>query len=342
MRSGRKRVLLLPPSGLHPDARALLAREVDLVDGSTLDAHGLEAALGEAHGLIGRVSADHLARASALEVIGIPGSGWDHVDVAGATERGVLVVNAAGAQHSAVAEHAVGLMLSLAKRIAASDRIFHAEGRFVGREHFTGDGWPGWPHEIGGKTIGIVGFGFVGRDLARKCRLAFDMRVLAHDPFFDPDEMARLGVEPVRAIQDMLPQCDFVSLHVPLTDATRHLIGEAELRVMRPTAYLLNLARGGVVDEDALLRALRDGWIAGAGLDVFADEPGPDGHPLYTLDNVVCTAHIGGWVEEAVPRLATVMAREMLTALRGERPWRLVNPAAWERRRSSARPTGTT
>jgi D-3-phosphoglycerate dehydrogenase len=101
---------------------------------------------------------------------------------------------------------------------------------------------------------------------------------------------------------------------------------------MRPTAALVNHARGGVVDEDSLLRALTEGWIAGAGLDVFAEEPGPDGHPLYGLDNVVCTAHLGGWVEEAVPRLAVIMAGEMLMALRGERPGRLVNPAAWDRR----------
>jgi len=328
--TARKTVLVLPPSRLHPDARVLLETEVDVVDGAGLDDARLAAALSSARGLVGGIQRAHLDAAPLLEVIGIPGSGSDHVDVAGATERGVLVVNASGGQTAAVAEHAVGLMLSLAKRIAASDRIFHTEGRFLGREHFTGDDWPGWPHEIGGKTIGIVGFGFIGRDLARKCLLGFDMRVLVFDPFFDPDEATRLGVEPVRTLAELLPQCDVVSLHLPLSDATRNLIGEAELRAMRPTAYLVNLARGGVVDEDALLRALTEGWISGAGLDVFAEEPGPDGHPLYGLDNVVCTAHIGGWVEEAVPRLATLMAREMLTVLRGERPWRLVNPAALE------------
>ena len=241
---------------------------------------------------------------------------------------GVLVVNAAGAQHAAVAEHGIGLMLSLAKRIAYSDRIFHAEKRFVGREHFMGDGWPGWAHELSGSTVGIVGFGFIGRDLARKCRLGFDMTVLTYDPFFDPDEAQRMGARPIGSLAELLPQCDYVTLHVPLTESTRHLFGEDELRAMKPTAYLINLARGGIVDEDALIRALTEGWIAGAGLDVFAEEPGPDGHPLYGLDNVVCTAHIGGWVVEAVPRLSAVMAREMLTVLRGERPWRVVNPEA--------------
>lgn len=339
MSTPRKSVLVLPPSRLHPDARALLETEVDVVDGAGLDAARLDDALARAHGLVGGVGTDHLRRAACLEVIGIPGSGSDHVDVAGATAAGVLVVNAAGAQSAAVAEHAIGLALSLAKRIAVSDRIFHTEGRFVGREHFTGPGWPGWPHELRDKTIGIVGFGFVGRDLARKCRLAFDMHVLAYDPFFDPDEAARQGVEMLPSLDALLSRADIVSLHLPLTDATRHLIGERELAAMKPTAYLVNLARGGVVDEAALVRALEEGWIAGAGIDVFEQEPGPDGHPLYGLDNVVCTAHIGGWVEEAVPRLATVMAREMLTVLRGERPWRLVNPEAWGRRRAGrARP----
>lgn len=330
--TGRPSVLVLPPSRLHPDARAVLEPEVDVVDGADLDPTGLAGALASAAALVGGVQRAHLDVADRLVVIGVPGSGTDHIDVAAATERGVLVVNAAGGQATAVAEHAIGLMLALAKRIAVSDRIFHAEGRFVGREHYTGPGWPGWPHEIGGSTIGIVGFGAVGRDLARKCRLAFDMRVLAYDPYCAPADIVAADVEPAGSLAALLPACDWVSLHVPLTAETRGLVGEAELRAMRPTAALVNLARGGVVDEDALLRALTEGWIAGAGLDVFAAEPGPDGHPLYGLDNVVCTAHLGGWVEEAMPRLATIMAGELLAALRGGRPTRLVNPDALARR----------
>lgn len=329
MSARRPRVVVVPPSRLHPAALDVFADEVDVVDGTALDEEDLLAALATAHGIVGPVTAAVLGAAPHLEVVGVPGSGTDHIDVAGATERGVLVVNATGGQATAVAEHAVGLMLALAKRIAVSDRIFHTEGRFVGREHYTGRGWPGWPHEIGGSTIGIVGFGAVGRELARKCRAGFDMRVLTYDPYLDAGAARALGVEPVDALTALLPECDWVSLHVPLTDETRGLVSEQELRAMRPTASLIDLSRGGVVDEDALVRALRDGRIAGAGLDVFAEEPGPDGHPLYGMDNVVCTAHIGGWVEEAVPRLAAIMATEMLVALRGGRPSRLVNPTAW-------------
>jgi D-3-phosphoglycerate dehydrogenase len=323
--SQRKRVVVVPPYPLHPAAREILEQEFEIVEPASAGEE-LATALAGAHGLVGTVTADVLAASPRLEVVGIPGSGWDHIDVAGATARGIAVVNAAGAQHAAVAEHAIGLMLSLVKRIAVSDRIFHTQQRFVGREHYTGDGWPGWPEELSGKRIGIVGFGFIGRDVARKCRLGFDMDVLAYDPFADPDEIERQGVEPVAEVDRLLASSDFVSLHLPLTDATRHFIGERELRLMQPHSYLVNLSRGGTVDEAALVRALSEGWIRGAGIDVFAEEPAPDRHPLYSMENVVLTAHIGGWVIEAVPRLSAVMAREMRSVLRGERPWRLVNP----------------
>lgn len=321
--SDQKRVVAVPPYRLHPAALEILAPEFEIVEPAPAD---LAQALAGAHGLVGVADAEVLAASPVLEVIGIPGSGWDHIDIAGANARGIKVVNAAGAQHAAVAEHTVGLMLSLVKRIAVSDRIFHTQQRFVGREHFMGDGWPGWPEELSGKTVGVVGFGFIGRDVARKCRLGFDMKVLAFDPFADPDEVARQGVEPVADLDRLLTESDFVTLHLPLTDATRNFIGERELRRMQPHSYLVNLSRGGTVDEAALVRALTEGWIRGAGIDVFAEEPAADGHPIYGMENVVLTAHIGGWVIEAVPRLSAVMAREMRSVLRGERPWRIVNP----------------
>jgi len=251
--SDRKQVVVVPPYELHHAAREVLTPEFAIVEPSA-DPDQLAKALAGAHALVGLVSADVLAASPVLEVIGIPGSGWDQIDVAGATARGIPVVNAAGAQHAAVAEHAVGLMLSLVKRIAVSDRLFHAEKRFVGRDHFTGDAWPGWPEELGGKTIGIIGFGFIGRDLARKCRLGFDMTVLAYDPYVDPDEVARQGVAPVADLDRLLGTSDFVSLHLPLTQATRHIIGERELRLMQPHSYLINLSRAGTVAEEALVR----------------------------------------------------------------------------------------
>ncbi len=337
MSAVRKTVLVLAPSVVHPEAVRLLQTEVDVVLGRDLDPGAGAAALARCHGLIGGVTPGHIADARALEVIGIPGSGSEHIPVAAATAAGVAVVNAAGGQHSAVAEHAVGLMLSLAKRIALNDRLMNATGRFHGRDHFTGTGWPGFPQEIGGKVIGIVGFGFIGRDLARKCRLGFDMEVLAYDPYVDPDEAARQGVTLLADLDALLARSDFVSLHLPLTDDTRNLMGEQQFRRMKPGAYFVNLSRGGTVDEAALVRALDERWIAGAATDVFAEEPTPDDHPLFGRDDVVLTGHIGGWVVEAVPRLALIMAREVLTVLRGERPWRFVNPEVWPRLRERQR-----
>ncbi len=330
----RKRVLLPSPM-LHPVGEELLRKEVDLVDGQGLDAAAFDAALAEAHGLCAAspVTAELMDRAPRLEVIGFPGSGYESIDVAAASERGIAVVYAAGAQYSAVAEHALGLMLSLAKRIGYADRSMHAGKRFLDRGHFSGDGFPGFPEEIGGKTLGILGFGFIGRDLARKARLAFDMEVLAYDPYFDPVEARRQGVELIRRRRDLpalLGRCDFVVLCLPLTDESRHIVGEAELAAMPPHAYLINCSRGGTVDEAALVDALRAGRIAGAGVDVFDPEPAPDGHPLFDLDTVVLTPHIGGWVREALPRLASTVAREMLAALQGERPVRLANPGVWD------------
>jgi D-3-phosphoglycerate dehydrogenase len=288
----------------------------------------------------GLLGAEVFARAPRLEVVGFPGSGFESIDTAAATRAGIAVVYAAGSQYAAVAEHALGLMLSLAKRIGFADRYMHAARRFQPRELYTGDGWPGFPHEIDRKTVVILGFGFIGRDLARKCRAAFDMPVLAYDPYFDPVEAERQGVRLSRRrseLRDLIAQGDFVVLCLPLGAETRHIVGEEELRAMKPGAYLVNVSRGGTVDDAALVRALREGWIAGAGIDVFDPEPATDDHPFFSMENTVVTPHIGGWVREAMPRLVATTAREMLAALRGERPLRLANPEVWDAPQRRAR-----
>jgi phosphoglycerate dehydrogenase-like enzyme len=337
----RKRVLLSSPM-FDPAGEELLRKEVDLLDGSRLAPAERDAALAGAHGLYapGPVGAALIARAPRLEVIGFPGSGFEAIDTAAATRAGVAVVYAAGSQYAAVAEHALGLMLSLAKRIGFADRRMHAEKRFPPREAYSGEGWPGFPHEIDRKTVLILGFGFIGRDLARKCRVAFDMGVLAYDPYFDPMEAERQGVRLSRRrseLRQLIAQADFVVLCLPLGAETRHIVGEDELRAMKPGAYLINVSRGGTVDEAALIRALQQGRIAGAGIDVFDPEPASDGHPFFSMENVVVTPHIGGWVREALPRLVTNTAREMLAALRGERPLRLANPEVWDAPQRRAR-----
>jgi D-3-phosphoglycerate dehydrogenase len=330
--------VFVSPRILNPFAESVLASSaneldvaIEVVSGARLVEAERVRALEPAHAFFGIPTREELRTGPNLEVVAVPGSGTDGLDVADATARGIAVVNAAGAQQSAVAEHALGLMLSLAKRIAVSDRWFHAEQRFPGRSRHSGPVGTasGLPTELDGKTIGIVGYGHVGRELAAKCRLAFHMRVLAYDPYADPGAARQSGVELVAELATALGAADFVSLHVPLDASTRHLLGEAELRAMKPTAYLIDLSRGGVVDAQALLRALDEGWIAGAGLDVFDPEPLPDGHRLFALENIVLTPHVAGWTAEALPRLARVAVEEMLAVLRGVRPERLVNPEVW-------------
>jgi D-3-phosphoglycerate dehydrogenase / 2-oxoglutarate reductase len=332
--TGRRRVVLVHPMP-HPSGEAMLRDEAEVIEGWRLGPEARAAAVASAHALGGEGRTADITAGPKLEVIASYGSGTDNIDVRAATEAGIAVVNAAGSQYRAVAEHGVGLMLAFARRIAYADRVMHTKRRFIGRPAFAGEGWPGWPTQLEGKTLGIVGFGFIGRDLAAKCRLAFDMEVLVYSPRFDPVEGARQNVEVVDELDDLLRRSDYVSLCVPLTPETAGMIGPNQLAGMKAGSVLVNLSRGGTVDTEALLDALRRGHLAGAALDVFDPEPLPDGHPLYQLDNVVLTPHIGGWARETLPVLAQTAAREILRVWRGQRPWRLVNPEVWTKRRGS-------
>jgi len=210
------------------------------------------------------------------------GSGTDDLPVEEATRLGMLVVNTPAAIAEAVAEHAIALLFAILRQTSRLDRVVR-EGRW-------GGGGTRVPGLLGGGVLRLVGFGHIGRHVVRKLR-GFELRILVSDPAVSAEEMARYGAEPA-SLEEILPQADFLSLHCPLIPATRGLIGEAQLRQMKPTAYLVNTTRGGVVDEAALVRALREGWIAGAALDVLEQEPPPPDHPLFTLENVVITPHM--------------------------------------------------
>ena len=274
------------------------------------------------------ITGEIMDRAPMLEVIIVPGSGADLVDLDAATDRAIAVICGRGAAYVPVAEHVIGLMLAAAKKIAVTDRNAHLElassraGEALLRY--------GMPSVISEKTIGIVGFGFIGRALAQMCAQGFAMEVLAHDPYFDRIEARRQGVTLVSDLDEMLPRCDFVSLNCVLTPETRHLIDGRRLALMKPTAMLINAARGGVVDTGALLAALEDGTIAAAGLDCVDPEPLPAGHRIFSLDNVVLTPHIGGIAAEFHTRMAVQIATDAVAALRGERGGQLANPAVWD------------
>jgi D-3-phosphoglycerate dehydrogenase / 2-oxoglutarate reductase len=253
-----------------------------------------------------RVTADLLERAPNLRVIGRAGAGVDTIDVDAATRRGVVVVNAPGGNAVAAAEHSLALMFALARRVAAADASMkHGEWR---RSAYVGT-------ELTGKTLGLVGLGRVGSEVARRA-LGLDMRVLVFDPYV-PDEHARhLGLEPMD-LEPLLQASDFVSLHVPLTETTRNLINASRLACMRPSAFLINCARGGLVDEAALLSALDEGRLAGAGVDVFPREPVAPDDPLPRHPRVIATPHLGASTVEAQAQVAVQVAEEVLAVLQG-------------------------
>ncbi len=268
----------------------------------------LERALGGAHALIvrseTRVTADLLARAPHLRVIARAGIGVDTIDVHAATRRGIAVMNAPGANTVSAAEHALGLLLALVRHIPGA-----AEAMRRGdwdRKRFEGT-------ELRGKTIGIVGLGRIGGHVAQLAR-AFGMTVIGHDPYLPPGRAAELGVK-VLPLEELLRAADVVTMHVALTDETRHLINAARLKLMKPTVVLINTARGELVDEAALVEAVRAGRIAGAAIDVFAQEPLPKDSPLRMLDRVLLTPHLAASTAEAQERVAIEICGAVRDAL---------------------------
>ncbi len=228
------------------------------------------------------------------------GVGIDAIDIPAAIERGIPVVNIPLYAEETVAEGAFALMMALAKKLIPIDRRMQSRGW----------AWPEPPwlaSDIAGKTVGIIGAGRIGQSFARMAGAGFRAHVIGYDPHVAPDDMRRHGIEPVGDIGALLARSDVVSLHSVLNDQTRHIIGRAELRAMKPTAFLINTARGALVDEEALLEALSAGWIAGAGLDVFSGEPlSRRGHPmsaLYDMSNVVMSPHLTFYTAEAMDRL---------------------------------------
>jgi D-3-phosphoglycerate dehydrogenase len=269
-----------------------------------------------------RCDAALLARCPGLLAVSTSGAGYDTVDVAACTPAGVLVVNQSGANADAVAEHALAMMLSLAKNIPQTDRSLRS-ARGVPREDFKG-----W--NTRGRTLGVIGIGNTGRRLARLCSLGLQMKVLACDPYLTAEEIRERGATKVD-LATLLAQSRFVSIHCPYNDETRNLIGGRELTAMQPGSYLVTTARGGIVDESALAAAIRSGHIAGAGVDVWNEEPPPASHPLLALDNVIATHHTAGITHDSRDNMRDWNAGQVLGILRGERPPRLVNPDAWPR-----------
>jgi D-3-phosphoglycerate dehydrogenase len=263
-----------------------------------------------------------LARCPDLLAVSTSGAGYDTIDVAACTAAGVLVVNQAGGNADAVAEHAVGMMLSLTKNIPQTDRYMRTV-RGTPREKFKG-------RNAKGRIVGLVGLGEVGSRVARICGLGLQMKVLACDPYLTAEQCQARGTTKVE-LATLLAESRFLSLHCPYDEKTRGMIGARELNAMQPGSYVITTARGGIVDEEALAAALKSGHIAGAGVDVWIDEPPPLTHPLLAFDNVIATYHTAGVTEDSRHNMADWNAQQLAGILRGERPPRLINPEAWER-----------
>lgn len=261
-----------------------------------------------------------LARAPNLVIVSTNGAGYDTVDVKDCTAAGVLVVNQSGGNREAVAQHVLGMLLCLAKRIVETDRALRS-GTLGDRNRF-------WGRETQGRTIGIVGIGNVGRRIAELTSGLLGMQVLAYDPYVSAEQVAARGATKV-ALDDLLRRADFVSINCPLTEETRGMIGARELALMQPHTYFITTARGFIHDEMALVEALREKRIAGAGLDVWDKEPPPPDHPLLGLDNVIASPHTAGLTPEARATMGRIAAEQMLACLDGKRPPRLVNPDVW-------------
>ena len=324
-----KTILLDMP--LHPQGLAILKAAGHAVVGPMpADTPERRAAFAAANaiiiGSVWQIDDGTLAQSATVQVIGRPGIGIDNIDLDAATRHGVCVVHTPDAPTQSTAEHAFSLLIALAKQTLRIDRDFHTRG-------WNSKNAIPVSIELKGKTLGLVGLGRIGGAVAKMAH-GFDMRVVCFDPYVAAARAVQTGVELRATLTEVLAEADFVSLHCALTPQTRGLIGPGELKTMKSTAYLINCARGPVVNETALIDALRAGTIAGAGLDVFEAEPTPADNPLLTMDNVVLTPHVASRTADGVYQMGVGVAEEVCAVLRDDHPRWLANREVWAKRRA--------
>jgi D-3-phosphoglycerate dehydrogenase len=264
----------------------------------------------------GKVSRKLMESAPKLKVIGRHGVGVETIDLEAATEKGIWVVNTPDANDISVAEHFFGLALMLSKMLRKGEKALREEGRWEARYQYIGN-------ELHGKTLGILGFGRIGRAIGRIGYKGFDMKVLYFDVIRYEDMEKEIHTTKV-SVEEIFSQSDFVSINLPMIPQTKGFIGRRELGLMKPTAYILNLARGPIWDEKALYSALKEGKIAGAGSDVFEVEPALPHHPLLDLENFIATPHMAAHTDEALKRMSLV-AEDVIRVLEGKVPVHPVN-----------------
>ena len=312
-----KKILL--SKEIHPQAMQLLKGKVDLV---VLPDSSLETAkkmVADVDGVILRTNIafprELIAAAGKCRIISRTGVGVDSVDIAAASERGIMVCNTPGVNTISVAEQTLALMLGIAKQLPVMDKAVRACAWKVRNSNSTVD--------LDGKTLGLVGLGRIGLEVARKCSLAFGMKVIAYDPFVKSAN----GISLCAELDDVFRSADFVSIHVPYMEATHHLVDARRLGLMKPTAYIVNTARGAIIDEAALVKALEAKAIGGAALDVLEDEPPTAANPLFKLDNVLMTPHSAALTRECEMKVAIEAANAVLDFAAGREPKYIFNRA---------------
>ena len=267
-----------------------------------------------------RITRPIIHNAETLRVIGRTGTGVDNIDVQAATERKILVVNVPAVNTVSVVEHTFSLILALCKKLKEADETLRSMG-WAERERIASE-----IVDLKEKTLGIIGLGSIGREVARIGK-AFKMRVIGYDPYLDAEKARETGVE-LTDLRSIMSRSDIVTIHCALTEQTHHLINEQTLGLMKTSSYLVNCSRGPIVDEEALVRALRERRIAGAACDVFEKEPVDLANPLLKLPNAILTPHVAGFTRETIEKTLVMLAEDISRAIRGEKPVNLVNPEA--------------
>jgi len=321
--SHKKKIVISEPHPLINEEIELLSKYGEVILLNTTREDVLAEAVRDADVLIvdfARVTKNTIENARKLKGIIRHGIGVDNIDLEAATKRGIVVANIPDYSTKTVADHTWALILALTRKIVLADKYVRNK-LYVGR-------WENPPEylkglELEGKVLGIIGFGRIGREVAKRAK-GFGLRVLAYSRHILKEVAMELGAEPAD-LETLLRESDIITLHVPLTKETYHLINEDKIRLMRKRPYIINTSRGAVIDEKALYRALKEGLIAGAALDVFEIEPPPEDNPLFELDNVIFTPHIAWYSEEALRRLVVTAVEETARILSGELPKNLVN-----------------
>lgn len=305
---------------MHEEGKAILHEKADFFIGSRYDEEYIIEQVRDVDGIIiranGRVSRRVMDSAPRLKVVGRHGVGVENIDIDAATEKGIWVVYTPDANTISVAEHFFGLAITLSKMIRKGEKALREGGRWEARYQYVG-------HELHGKTLGILGFGRIGRAIGRIGHFGFDMPILYYDAIRFEEAEKEMDAKKV-TLEEVLSQSDFISVNLPMLPSTKGILGAKEFALLKPTAYVINVARGPIWDEKALYEVLKEGRIAGAGTDVFDVEPAPKDHFLLECDNFVCTPHMAAHTEEALRRMSRV-AEDILRVLEGKEPLYPVN-----------------